>query len=109
MEWSWLIRSVRSKLRVYKSVYWTSISPRCTLGYRDGAKGRVWVAKFAGSGERREVTIGPADDVMDADGVAALSFAQAQERAGIWFAKIVRKAAGEEAAGPYTVASAMRD
>lgn len=102
-------RSARSKLRARKSVYWTSISPGCALGYRKGAKGGTWVAKFAGSGQRRERTIGPADDVMDPDGVAALSFAQAQERARAWFGQTAREAAGEEAAGPYTVASAMRD
>ena len=96
-------RSARAKLRARKSVYWTPISPGCALGYRKGAKGGAWVAKFTGGGQRNEMTIGPTDDVMDADGVAAMSFAQAQERARTWFGEVAREAAGEESAGPYTV------
>ena len=77
-------RSARSKLSANKSIYWTSISPGCALGYRKGAKGGVWVAKYVGYGLRKEKAIGPTDDVMDADGVAALSFAQSQEKAREW-------------------------
>ena len=47
---------------------------------------------------------------MDADGVTALDFAQAQGKARKWFSKVGREAAGEEGShGPYTVADAARD
>ncbi len=103
-------RSARTKLAARKSVYCTPITPGFTLGYRKGAKGGVWIAKFVRDGQRRETTIGPADDVMDADGIATLSFAQGQEKARHWFGQVAREAAGETGpSGPYTVADAVED
>src|SRR5689334_8169356 len=89
-------RSARAKLAFNKSGYWAPIAPGCAIGYRKGPKGGVWVAKIVREGHRRETRIGPANDVIDADGVTALSFAQAQERARAWFADAARLAAGEE-------------
>lgn len=103
-------RSARAKLPARKSVYWTSITPGCALGYRQGAKGGRWVAKFVRKGKRHESTLGPADDVMDPDGIAALSFAQAQEKAREWFSQVARRAAGKpDVTGPYTLAEAVQD
>ena len=103
-------RSSRAKLPMTKTVYWTSITPGCALGYRKGAKGGVWVAKYVGNGLRREKAVGPTDDVMDADGIAALSFAQAQEIAREWFSQCARIAIAEDAEDrPYTVEMAMQD
>ena len=101
-------RSARTRLPARKSPYWHPITRGCALGYRKGAKGGVWLAKYVGEGFREETAIGPADDALDADGTTALSFAQAQEKARDWFSKIGKEAAGE-ADGHYTVARAIED
>ncbi len=41
---------------------------------------------------RRETTLGAADDILDADGLAALDFGQAQAAARVWFAEKAREA-----------------
>jgi integrase len=47
---------------------------------------------------------------LDADGVSALSFAQAQEKARLWFSEVAIAASGEAGTnGPYTVSDAARD
>ena len=103
-------RSARAKLPVRKSPYWMVITRGCALGYRKSAEGGRWLVKYVGNGVRKESTLGPSDDALDADGVTALDFAQAQEKARKWFSKVGREAAGEEGSyGPYTVADAARD
>ncbi len=103
-------RSARVKLPFNKSGYWTSIAKGCAIGYRKGPKGGMWLAKVVRPGFRRETAIGPADDTLDADGVAALDFAQAQEKARGWFSSVSREAEGMgPARGPYTVANALDD
>lgn len=89
-------RSARAKLRPRKGGYWAAISRGCAIGYRKGAKGGVWLAKIVRGKFRRETTLGIADDVLDADGVASLDFSQAQEKARTWFAKQARSATGLE-------------
>jgi len=68
-----------------KSPYWAWISAGFALGYRKGPKSGVWIAKLVKPGFRREVTLGPADDALDPDGVRILNYAQAQEKARDWF------------------------
>jgi len=105
-------RSARAKLPVRKAPYWTGITRGCALGYRKGRKGGMWLAKYVqGKAKaRQEEKIGPADDVMDADGATALSFAQAQEQAREFFSRAGKEAAGEPTAdGPYTVSDAAKD
>jgi integrase len=103
-------RSARAKLPLKKSGYWTPVAKGCAVGYRKGPKGGTWLAKIVRQDFRRETAIGPADDMLDADGVAALDFAQAQHRAREWFAETVREAEGiAPARGPYTVANALTD
>ena len=103
-------RSARSKLKNRKSGYWAPVVPGCAVGYRKGPKGGVWLAKFVRDGLRRETTIGTADDVLDADGSLALSFAQAQERARKWFANVVRDTVGEpDPTVSYRVAEILDD
>lgn len=41
-------RSARAKLPLRAEPYWTVISEGCALGYRRGAKGGTWVARFRG-------------------------------------------------------------
>jgi integrase len=102
--------SARARLPLQRSVYWVSLSPGCAFGYRKGAKGGVWVAKLVRGAVRKETTIGPADDVLKADGTLALSFAQAQELARAWFPRVAREDVDpEEPSGPYTVSAAVDD
>jgi len=92
--------------------HWVKIAKGCYVGYRKGAKdgaiGGTWCARYRDlTGQQRFLAIGPADDVLDADGVNALSFEQAQEKSRAWF---LVAATGAEAPGkPYTVANAMAD
>jgi integrase len=102
-------RSARAKLPFKKAGYWVSIAKGCAIGYRKGPKGGVWLCKLVRPDFRREATLGPADDVLDADGVTALDFAEAQQRARAWLVAVAREADGGVSHGPYTVANAMAD
>ena len=103
-------RSARAGLPARREPYWASISAGCALGYRRGAKGGTWIAKFRDEAAKRHYeSIGAADDVRDPDGLSVFSFGQAQEIARTFFDRKAREAAGHMAphAGPYTVANAM--
>jgi integrase len=105
-------RNVRLKLAARKKPYFRVIDSRAHLGYYKGSKGGSWQARyFLGAGKYAYQTLGTADDTQDADGVAVLSFGQAQEKAREWFAQMARQAAGMEAkpAGPYLVKDAVAD
>jgi integrase len=99
-------RSARAKLQMRDSPYWVSLAPGCALGYRKGPKGGVWLAKIVHDGLRQQTTLGPADDAFDPDGVLAIDFARAQEKAREWFAAVTKPA---QPAGPYTVRAAVVD
>jgi integrase len=83
-------RNARGGLKKSRAPYWTSISPGHSLGYRKGKKVGTWLAKLILDDLRQENRIGPADDMLDADGFTIFSFAQAQERARKWFEEIKR-------------------
>jgi integrase len=105
-------RSAREKLPKRREPYWTVLSAGCALGYRKGAKGGNWIAKFrAGGGKRHLEALGAADDARDPDGLSVFSFAQAQARARAWFDRKAREEAGDLAPldRPYTVADALTD
>ncbi len=103
-------RTARSRLNVRHKPYWRKIDQGCHIGYYKGKRAGSWVARyFLGKGKYAEQKLGTADDVQDADGVAILSFAQAQAKARAWFTEQARKSAGLEADGLYTVANVMRD
>ena len=104
-------RAARERLPINHEPYWRAIARGSHLGYRKGKRGGVWLARFRpDGGSYIKKTLGKADDILDADGVTALSFAQAQDKAREWFAEQGRRDAGLPAAtGPYTVADAMRD
>jgi integrase len=105
-------RSARLKLADRREPYWTSISAGCALGYRRGAKGGTWIARFRDDeGKQHYEALGAADDARDADGLTCFAFAQAQEKARAFFEKKARELAGnnEPQAGPYTVKAALDD
>lgn len=105
-------RSARAKLAERREPYWVVISKGCALGYRKGAKGGNWIARYRDdSGKQHYQTLGAADDAMDVDGGdLCLNYAQAQRKADEWFKLAAR--GFEEAvpqAGPYTVKDALDD
>lgn len=103
-------RSARVKLALRRDPYWTVISKGCAIGYRRGAKGGTWIARMRDEEGRQHFdALGAADDVGDADGITALSFAEAQERARAFFARKAREFAGHADAphGRFTVAQAI--
>jgi integrase len=105
-------RSARSKLAERREPYWHVLSKGCALGYRRGANGGNWIARLRDEvGKQHYEALGAADDVRDADGISAFTFAQAQERARAWFASKARELGGhaEPQVGPYTVATAISD
>jgi len=105
-------RSARTRLGARREPYWTVLSAGCAVGYRKGAKGGTWIARFRGNdGRQRYAPLGPADDIRDPDGVSVFGFAQAQERARAWFQQKAREQAGDFAPsnGPYTVTDAIAD
>ena len=102
-------RAARSRLAINHEPYWRSIVRGSHLGYRKGKRGGMWLARFRpDGGSYVKKSLGKADDVLDADGVAALSFAQAQSKAGGWFTEQARQAAGLGPDKPYTVEEAIR-
>src|SRR5436190_23811257 len=96
--------SARAKLPAGR--YWVSLAPGCAFGCRKGAKGGMWAAKLVKDNLRRETAIGPADDVLAADGSLALSYAQAQEKARAWFTEAERGEVGPTAE-PMTLGGAL--
>lgn len=105
-------RSARVKLTERREPYWTVVSAGCAIGFRRGANGGTWVARFrAEDGKQHYAALGAADDARDADGLTVFSYPQAQERARLFFVRKAREIAGDCApsVGPYTVAKALDD
>src|SRR5437764_454781 len=105
-------RSARARLPGRREPYWTVLSQGCALGYRRGAKGGTWIARFRGDDGRQHYgPLGAADDARDPDGLSVFDFTQAQKRAREWFDCKAREQAGDF--GPldrhYTVAGALAD
>ena len=103
-------RAARLRLPVRREPYWQHFQEGRALGYRriPGGKAGTWVARFydaAGERVRKFHAIGTADDLLDADGVATLTFAQAQEAAREWFTALTRFQG--RVAEPVTVKQAM--
>jgi integrase len=105
-------RSARAKLPKRREPYWTVISAGHALGYRRGANGGTWIAKFRSEdGKRHLEALGAADDAADANGLDVFRFAQAQAKARAWFEGKAREEAGDFVPSdqPYTVADALAD
>lgn len=105
-------RTSRVSLPARKNPYWVSLSPGCALGYYKGVKGGKWQARlFDEDGKKHFEVIGPADDVLDPDGISVFSYYQAQAKARDFIARKTRELAGEYAPekGPYTVEKALED
>jgi integrase len=104
-------RAAREKLAQGQR-FWRALDPGLHIGYRKGATGGKWLARYyAGDGSYHVETIGTADDKADPDGVAVLSFSQAQALAREKYVARTRHAKGlpGKEAGPYTVRNAIDD
>ncbi|MBK5958375.1 hypothetical protein CCR97_09150 [Rhodoplanes elegans] len=100
----------RSKLTARPEPYWRGIDPDVHLGYRRGARGGRWVARWRGAdGGYSYETLATADDAIRADGSGTLSYAQAVTR----IRELVAARRADEAAaaaGPVlTIARAVED
>jgi integrase len=107
-------RAARLRLAVRKQPYWRAIAKAGHVGYRRSVSGGAWLVRaFIGRSAAcrsgyLEARLGAADDVLDADGISALSFWQAQDKARTWLAEQARIAAGvaSKATAPLTVRQA---
>ena len=100
-------RTARAKLAERREPYWTVLVQGGALGYRRGRKAGTWIARWRDkAGKQHYRSLGAADDALDADGIAALSFAQAQDRARCWITSVAADATVPDAA-PYTVNDAL--
>lgn len=93
-------KDARRKLRPAKEPYWRLLTEGCHLGYYRGARVGRWVARFRKAGSSAgysKATLGEADDRLDADGRAILSFEQADSAARTWFEQMARGGRGRAA------------
>lgn len=100
-------RTARSRLKARGKPYYRTLEPGLHLGYRkplsDAGK---WVARhYIGSQSYEVEVIATADDYSDADGVAILSFQQAQALARSRMVKRAHAAVGKT--GPLTLKDAI--
>lgn len=106
-------RTARLALKPSGKPYWRAIDQGLHIGYRrNKTAGGKWVMRqhIGGAKVYEVATIGTADDVIDPDGVAVLSYSQAQ--AIIRQRSVARKrvAAGlPSEAGPYRVRHAIAE
>jgi integrase len=100
-------RTARSRLKARGKPYWRGLEPGLHVGYRKPLSGPgKWLARHYIGDQAYEVeTIATADDFSDPDGVAILSFHQAQTLARSRMVARAHSAAGKT--GPLTVADAM--
>src|SRR4051812_28486190 len=104
-------RTARASLPTRKRPHYRLILQGLHLGYYRGARTGSWSARrFIGNGRYEETKLGTAYDVADADGIAILTFGQAQERARAWFsARALADAGHEGPLAPYKVSNALAD
>src|SRR5258708_36700486 len=100
-------RTARGRLKARGKPYFRTMEPGLHLGYRKPLSGPgKWVARhYIGEQSYEVETLAIADDYSDADGVAVLSFHQAQKLARTRMVHRAHAAAGKT--GPLTVADAM--
>jgi integrase len=100
-------RTARSRLPTRGKPHYRILEPGLHLGYRKLKTGPgKWVVRHYKGNEEYEIkNIGVADDFSDADGIAIISFHQAQAEARRRMVGLAHTAAG--VTGPLTVAQAM--
>jgi integrase len=100
-------RTARARLKARDKPYYRALGEGLHLGYRKGRISGKWVLRLYRDGAYTVETLDAlADDTADAEGVAVLSFAQAQEAARRRYIEHKRAEKGHTA-GPYTVGDAI--
>jgi len=100
----------RAKLPLRRDPYWHLISEGQHLGYRKGAAGGTWIARYYTPRHgRRFQALGAADDTVEANGTHVLDFQQALEAAKKWLNTVMRSDGACVKIGPYTVRDAAED
>jgi hypothetical protein len=105
-------RSARAKLARRREPHWTVLAEGCALGYRKGVNGGTWIARYRDTtGRQHYESLGPSDDIADANDRTIFSFAHAQQRAQIFFQRKQQTSAqGYSVADvPITVTEALED
>src|SRR5262249_36066131 len=103
-------RTARARLRVRRKPYFAKIAKGLSLGYYRGAVAGSWIARYyRGKQSYETMAIGAADDTIDADGVSAFDYWQAQEQARQWGERQRLLASGGVRKGPYFVKDAIAD
>lgn len=69
------------KARADREPYWRGLREGLHLGYRVGARGGVWIARYRDGDRYAKRTLGAADDIEDANGVSVFTYDQAQDAA----------------------------
>ena len=88
-------RTARSRLKPSAKPYYRGLDHGLHIGYRKGARAGRWVARiYLGDQQYQVETIGTADDLAEADGVAVLDWRQAQDAARKRAAERAKAAAG---------------
>ncbi len=100
-------RTARQRLSPRGKPYYRNLEPGLHLGYRRPLKGAgKWVARhYVGERDYEVETLAVADDFSDPDGVAVLSFRQAQDLARTRMVQRAHSAAGKT--GPLIVRDAI--
>src|SRR5918994_1966034 len=100
-------RAARARLSPQGKPYYRTLEEGLHLGYRKPVSGAgKWVLRhYVGGQDYTVETIEAADDLSDADGVAILSYRQAQARARERMVHRAHAAAGKH--GPLTVRDAV--
>jgi integrase len=100
-------RAARGRLKARGKPYYRALEPGLHLGYRRPQAGAgKWLARhYIGDQAYELETLAIADDFSDADGVAVLSYRQAQAKARERMVARAHHAAGKH--GPLTVADAV--
>ena len=105
-------RAARARLKIRPKPYYRSIDTELHLGYRKNKSGGKWVMRrYVGGRQPYDVeTIATADDTLDADGVAILSFRQAQAKVRELYVQRKRADVGLPAyRGRYTVRDCVEE
>lgn len=101
-------RTSRASLAPRNAPYWCTIAKGRAIGYRKGTKGGSWLARYRSqNGGRCQRQLGPADDALDAQDSAVLSFDSAQGAARAWFSELDQNNGRRPAR--YTVGNALDD
>lgn len=95
-------RGARAQLARRRNPYWRMVCEGQHLGYYKGARGGTWVARYrppgiAGNGSK--VSLGVADDIVDANGDTILNWHQALDKATRWF-ELKSRGSGASALNP---------